>query len=239
MTPWRDLYRQLLQFTYVADVEAYADVFDAIDEARGRGRGYVPGPDERERLGQVHAAGEDAKEHVVDFVASAMPVTQVRIANAVRLCVGLLQDSVWRDAERWHLRAAQQPDPDVLLPDASALLGRKLRPTPGEVADVARFLLIPSPGFSPNQESYGEPFAAGFRFTERHVAPPAGEPVRAALVEARRRLAVAKARATEARHKSGGKPQTSRFDQWDARLARLLNGPCSQIPSWTGPATAM
>jgi len=223
MTPWRELHRQLPQFTYVADIAAYADVFDAIDDARDRGRGYAPGPDECERLGRMRVTEQDGSERIEDFVVYRMPVTQVRTPNIVRLCIGLLQDSVWRNAERWHLRVDPPPDSDVLLPDVSTLLSRKIQPAPSEVADVARFLLLPSPGLFPNEESYGEPFAPVFRFLEKHVASPAREPVRAALLEARCRLAVVRAQAIQIRHKSGGKPQTSRFDKWDARLARLLD----------------
>jgi hypothetical protein len=45
------------------------------------------------------------------------------------------------------------------------------------------------------------------------------------LLEARRRLAVVKTQAVQIRHKSGGNSQTARFDKWDARLARLIDGP--------------
>lgn len=224
MTLWRELHRQLPQFTYVADIEAYEDVLDAIDDACGRGRGYLPAPDECERLGQMRVTDREGSEWIEDFVFSRMPVTQVRTASTVRLCVGLLQSGVWHGAERWHLRVFLQSGSDVLLPDVPTLLARRLRPTPSEIADIARFLLMPSPGLSPDEESYGEPFAPVFRFLEKYVDPPAREPIRAALIEARRRLAVVGARAIQIRHKSGEEPQTLRFDKWDARLAWLLDG---------------
>src|SRR6187549_2741810 len=101
MVPWRERLRKYPLVTLLRDAEAYADVFDAIEEARGRARTWEPSPTDFVSLGKLQVidartddnepGAEGAPEaRLEDFVVCKVPVVPVRVPNTVRLCVGLL-----------------------------------------------------------------------------------------------------------------------------------------------------
>ena len=219
MVPWREMHKRFPHVTLLPDCERYADVFDAIEEARTRARTWEPSPTDYDVLGtvRVRERGGD-EEQLQDFVVVRVPVVPVRTANTVRLCVALLQYDLWRTGLLWAGDACTSNE--ACLPCVKTLLGRKLRPTAEEGADLARFLSPPGPDAS--RVNFGEPLAPLLRLLEGAFPPPAPPPLHGPLEEARLRIAVARDAHLARQRSYGGRGTRKRFDQWIARIDQLL-----------------
>jgi hypothetical protein len=221
MITWQTYAKKLPHVTVLTDVASYADAFDAINEARARTTRWEPSPTDYEVLGKMTVTRADGTAGEEDFIVARQPTTPVRSANTMRLAIAMMQFELWEAAKHFARFAGPEIAATAMLPSGGALLSRKLRPTDDEVADVAQFLITPH--CNPKMKAdYGEPNPAVFRFLEKHVEPPASKVVRRVLVEMRRRLGVVRDEAAEIRHKSGGKPQMTRFDKWFGRIDRMI-----------------
>lgn len=221
VSAWRDLWQQYPHATLLSDVRAYADVFDAIEEAKARGRDWEPSPTDFECLGKVTATAADGSQTLEDLIVCRVPVVQVRVPSTVRLCLGLLQYNFWQLAETWNEKnfgAASARS--MMLPDPDALLRRRLQPTITEAVDLAAFLITPHPEIG--RTSFGEANARVLGLLERTFEPPVPAPLAMPLREAERRVQMAQEEYRRTRRSHGGKVQTKRFEQWGARIERLL-----------------
>ena len=201
------------------DVASYADVLQAIADAIARAEGWEPSPTDYEKVGSVARRGEIEGE-LIDLEVCRTPTMAVRVPSTLRLCIGLLQFHLWRNALLWRrdVGAALALPLPLQLPDVRTLLNRRLHPTVEEGADLAIFLTPPSPSGT----DYDEPLACVLRFIERHFVAPVPHPVSKHLVESKRRIGSARQRYREAMKQRGVRPQTKRFDGWLQRIDRLI-----------------
>lgn len=217
MVPWRQVQRRYPHVTLLSDRGAYADVFDAIEEARGRAGKWEPSPTEHTTLAELTGSDDPI---LAGFSLCQVPVVPVKVPNTVRLCVGLLQYGLWQEAVDRNEGWPSGRRVEALLPDVGVLLGRKLRPTAEEGADLARFLCVPEPKVG--EGGYREPLSPLLRMLEKCFEPPAPAPMRAPLEEAKRRVRVACDQFMAFQRFSKGRGTTKRYDQWVARIDRLL-----------------
>jgi hypothetical protein len=219
MVPWRELARRFPEATHV-DVEAYARLFDAVDDAQRRGEAWEPGPADVEWYEVRHKSNGET----VRLAAVERPVMPVRADDPARLVVALLQRERWHDA---HLWAGGKPvdlrdtGKKGRLPDVETLLRRNLTPDAATAADLVRFGVSPHAKACPVAYSDAH-VSAVLRLIEKNFPPPVPAELRPPLREMIRRLEVIAGQVRAHQRKYRMRLSTKLADKAVARVRRLL-----------------
>lgn len=219
MIPWRELARRFPESTHV-DAEAYAALFDAVDDAQRRGEAWEPGPADVEWYEVRHKSNGET----VRLAAVQRPVMPVRADDPARLVVALLQRRCWHSAHLWaggKPADLQRPGRTGQLPDVEVLLRRRLTPDAATAADLARL------GVAANPKQCPSPFcdahvSAVLRLIEKTFRPPVPVELRRPLREMIRRLEVIGREVRAHQKKYRMRQSTKLTDKAIARVRRLL-----------------